>query len=259
MLRSGPYRTQLRGTSQAGRFICAAIQSFIPSKHPVRKIINLSPYGTPNRSLSKGLCISSLLNYPHGRDLGPLQSRLPERLYTPKKRIRLAPIGYRKDITRLRKAMEREPTKELLLIGRSHVRSNNYWLHNSHRLVKGKNRCTLMIHSVDAKKAKLKNGDTALVESKVGMLHIETKMKDDIMQGVISIPHGWGHSMPDTQQQIASKHAGVNLNTLSDDKFVDKLTGTAAFNGIPVSVSKVNKPNQDAEQNTSVKVSSELA
>jgi anaerobic selenocysteine-containing dehydrogenase len=258
ILRTGPYGTQLPGTSQTGRFLVDAIQGFIPSKHPIQKIIDLSPYGTPNRSLSKGLCISSLLNYPHGIDLGPLQSRLPERLYTPKKRIRLAPISYLKDMTRLRKAMLREPSKELMLIGRRHVRSNNSWLHNSHRLVKGKNRCTLMIHSEDAKKAKLKDGDTALVKSRVGMLHIETEITDNIMQGVVSIPHGWGHLMPGTQLQVASQHAGVNLNILSDDQFVDKLTGTAAFNGTPVSVSKVKKSSQNAKQKPNIQVNSEL-
>ncbi|MFT6904342.1 MAG: anaerobic selenocysteine-containing dehydrogenase [Oleiphilaceae bacterium] len=255
ILRTGPYGTQFPGTSQTGHFLVDSIQGFIPSKHPIKKVLDLSPYGTPNRSLSKGLCLNSLLNYPHGIDLGPLQSRFPERLYTPKKRIRLAPISYLKDMTRLRKAFERQPTDELLLIGRRHVRSNNSWLHNSQRLVKGKNRCTLMIHSEDAKRAKLAEGDTALVQSRVGMLHIETQITDDIMQGVISIPHGWGHSMPDTQLQVASKHPGVNLNTLSDDQFVDKLTGTAAFNGIPVSVSKV----KSSELKPGVRVSSELA
>ncbi len=255
ILRTGPYGTQLPGTSQTGRFIVDAIQGFIPSKHPIRKILDLSPYGTPNRSLSKGLCLSSLLNYPHGIDLGPLQSRLPERLYTPKKRIRLAPISYLKDMTRLRKALEREPSNNLLLIGRRHVRSNNSWLHNSYRLVKGKNRCTLMIHPEDAQKANLKDGDTALVKSRVGMLHIETQVTKEIMQGVISIPHGWGHSLPDTQLSVAEKYSGVNINILTDDAFVDRLTGTAAFNGIPVSVSKVN----NSEQKPRVRVSSELA
>ena len=259
ILRTGPYGTQLPGTSQTGRFLVDAVQGLMPSKHPIRKVLDLSPYGTPNRSLSKGLCLNSLLNYPHGIDLGPLQSRLPERLYTPKKRIRLAPISYLKDMARLRKAFERQPSNELLLIGRRHVRSNNSWLHNSHRLVKGKNRCTLMIHSEDAKRAKLANGDTALVQSRVGMLYIETQITDDIMQGVISIPHGWGHSMPGTQLQVASKQPGVNLNTLSDDQFVDRLTGTAAFNGIPVSVTKVKSPKEESAQKPRVRVRSELA
>jgi anaerobic selenocysteine-containing dehydrogenase len=258
ILRTGPYGTQLPGTSQTGRFLVDGIQGIIPSKHPIRKVIDLSPYGTPNRSLSKGLCLSSLLNYPHGIDLGPLQSRLPERLYTPKKRIRLAPINYLKDMTRLRKAFERQPTDELLLIGRRHVRSNNSWLHNSQRLVKGKNRCTLMIHPNDAKQAKLADGDTALVQSRVGMVHIETQITSDMMQGVISIPHGWGHSMPDTQLHVASNHPGVNLNILSDDQFVDRLTGTAALNGVPVSVTKVKSSSPGLGQKPRVRVSSEL-
>lgn len=258
ILRTGPYGTQLPGTSQTGRFLVDAMQGIIPSTHPIRKILDLSPYGTPNRSLSKGLCISSLLNYPHGIDLGPLQSRLPERLYTPKKRIRLAPISYLKDMTRLRKSMEDQPDNTLLLIGRRHVRSNNSWLHNSYRLVKGKKRCTLMIHSEDAKKAKLTSGDTALVESRVGMLHIETQVTDKMMPGVISIPHGWGHSMPGTQLQIASKYAGVNINVLSDDRFVDKLTGTTALNGIPVSVSKVESNHQNPDSKAKEHLSSKL-
>lgn len=259
ILRTGPYGTQFPGTSQTGRFLVDAIQGILPSKHPLKKILDLSPYGTPNRSLSKGLCLSSLLNYPHGIDLGPLQSRLPERLYTPRKRIRLAPISYLKDMARLRHAMARTSSTELLLIGRRHVRSNNSWLHNSQRLVKGKNRCTLMIHPDDAKKAKLNNGDTALIKSRVGMLHIETQITEDMMQGVISIPHGWGHSMPNTQLQIAAKYPGVNLNTLSDDQFVDKLTGTAVFNGIPVTLTKSISSAKNTEQTSRAKVSSELA
>lgn len=255
ILRTGPYGTQFPGTSQTGRFLVDSLQGFIPSKHPIRKIVDLSPYGTPNRSLSKGLCLSSLSNYPHGIDLGPLQSRLPERLYTPKKRIRLAPIGYLKDMTRLRKAFKRNPAKDLLLIGRRDVRTNNSWLHNSQRLVKGKNRCTLLIHPEDAKSAKLENGDTALVESRVGMLYIETQITHDIMQGVISIPHGWGHDLDGIQLEIASKHAGVNVNKLSDDAFVDRLTGTSALNGIPVKVCKV----KTGDEKSRVRVSAELA
>lgn len=245
ILRSGPYGTQLPGTSQTGRFLVDSLQGFLPSKHPLKKILDLSPYGTPNRSLSKGLCLSSLLNYPHGIDLGPLQSRLPERLYTPKKRIRLAPISYLRDMTRLRKVFERGPTNELRLIGRRDVRTNNSWLHNSQRLVKGKNRCTLMIHPDDAKTAKLNNGDTALVESRVGMLHIEVLISQDIMPGVISIPHGWGHKAKGMQLRVASQHPGVNINNLTDDMLVDRLTGTSALNGIPVKVCKVSsKPDK---------------
>ena len=243
ILRTGPYGTQIPGTSKMGNFLIDALQGLVESRHPLRKLLDLSPYGSPNRGLSKGLCVSSLLNYPHGIDLGSLQSCLPERLYTPKKRIKLAPATFLKDMSRLRKRAEilnsEQETDELLLIGRRHVRSNNSWLHNSHRLVKGKNRCTMMIHPEDALRANLTNGDLASVTSRVGKVEIETEVTEDIMQGVISIPHGWGHHRENTRTSIASKRPGVSINDLTDEQFVDNLTGTSVLNGVPVSVCKV--------------------
>lgn len=244
ILRTGPYGTQIPGTSQLGNLLTDALQGFVESRHPMRKLLDLSPYGSPNRGLSKGLCVSSLLNYPHGIDLGSLQSCLPERLYTPKKRIKLAPSTFVKDMSRLRKRAEainlEQDDDKLLLIGRRHVRSNNSWLHNSHRLVKGKIRCTMMIHPKDALRLSLNDGDLATVTSRVGEVDIETEITPDIMEGVISIPHGWGHGRKDTSLSIASKRPGVSVNDLTDDQFVDRLTGTSALNGVPVSVAKVS-------------------
>lgn len=270
ILRTGPYGTQLPGTSQAGRFLVDALQGFLPSKHPARKILDLSPYGTQNRTVSKGLCISSLLNYPHGIDLGPLQSRLPERLYTSKKRIRLAPNTYLKDMPRLRKradqilASRSESDSPLLLIGRRHVRSNNSWLHNSHRLVKGKNRCTLIIHPEDANHASIKDGDLVSVNSRVGHIQIEAEISEDIMQGVVSIPHGWGHKREGVNLSIASKRPGVSINDITDDRFVDKLSGTSVLNGIPVQVVKAElkqtrQSKRSKSEKSRVRVSAKLS
>ena len=263
ILRTGPYGTQIPGTSQLGNFLMDALQGVVAPKHPLRKLLDLSPYGSPNRALSKGLCVSSLLNYPHGIDLGSLQSCLPERLYTPKKRIKLAPSTFMKDMNRLRKRAEvlntEKNTNELLLIGRRHVRSNNSWLHNSHRLVKGKNRCTMMIHPDDAARLSLTNGETAFVTSRVGQVEIETEITQDIMAGVISIPHGWGHSIKDTKLSIASKRPGVSINDLTDDQFVDRLTGTSALNGVPVSVSKVAPKGREANAHQSTNTKSAQA
>jgi len=243
ILRTGPYGTQIPGTSQLGVLLTDILQGIVEPRHPLRKFLDLSPYGSPNRGLSKGLCVSSLQNYPHGIDLGSLQSCLPDRLYTPKKRIKLAPSTFLKDMSRLRKRAEELNSEknqdELLLIGRRHVRSNNSWLHNSHRLVKGKSRCTMMIHPEDAARLDLNNGDMAKVTSRVGKVEIETEITKDIMEGVISIPHGWGHNRKNTLLSIASKRPGVSVNDLTDDQFVDKLTGTSALNGVPVSVSRV--------------------
>jgi anaerobic selenocysteine-containing dehydrogenase len=239
MLRVGPYGTQVPGTSSLGAMIVDAAQDLVSEAHPIRKLLDLGPYGASNRSLSKGLCVSSLMNYAHGIDLGSLQPCLPGRLYTSGKRINLAPPLYLKDLSRLRKRLAgADDDGKLLLIGRRHVRSNNSWLHNSERLIKGPHRCTMMIHPDDAKRLHLEQGDLATVTSRVGSIDIETELFDGMMPGVISIPHGWGHHRPGTRQSNASKRPGVSINDLSDDRLVDRLSGTSALNGVPVSVCK---------------------
>lgn len=245
LLRVGPYGTHIPGTSQLGSMLIDAAQDLLGPDHPIRKLIDIGPYGLPNRSLSKGLCVGSLMNYPHGIDLGSLQSSLPERLFTRNKHIKLAPAAYMQDLPRLRKRaveLANAGQEGLLLIGRRHVRSNNSWLHNSYRLVKGKSRCTMMIHPDNAKQLKLGDGDLVDVTSDVGSIQIETEITSEIMPGVISIPHGWGHSRAGTQLTTASKRPGVSVNDLTDDHLVDRLSGTAVFNGIPVTVAKVGAP-----------------
>lgn len=249
LLRVGPYGTQIPGTSSAGAFIIDTIQDLFAPSHPLRKALDNGPYGPQNRGLSKGLCVASLKNYPHGVDLGSLQSSLPERLFTPKKKIRLVPKSYSADVPRLRKHLAVlqgvDHSKCMLLIGRRDVRSNNSWMHNSQRLVKGKNRCTAQLNEQDAKRRKIKTGDMLKVSTDFGAVTLECEVTSDIMSGVISIPHGWGHDHEGTQLSVASKRAGVNVNSLLSDQFVDKLTGTSALNGMPVRV-EVVKDNKTA-------------
>jgi anaerobic selenocysteine-containing dehydrogenase len=72
----------------------------------------------------------------------------------------------------------------------------------------------------------------------VGSIRIPVAFSDEMMPGVISIPHGWGHQMDGVELSVASEHAGVNTNILTDDYFLDSVSGNAALNGIPVSLSK---------------------
>ena len=240
LLRIGPYGTQIPGTTQIGAFFIDAIQDLFGPNHLVRKLMDMGPYGAPNRSLSKGLCTSSLINYPHGVDLGSLQSALPDRLYTRNKRIKLAPASYIQDMSRLRKRAEQfdeflEP-EQLLMIGRRDVRSNNSWMHNSQRLVKGKQRCTALLHPDDAEARGIVEGGDIIVTSRVGSLTIPVSLSQEMMPGVISVPHGWGHDVEGIQLAVASKRPGVNVNAITDDGLVDRLGGTSALNGVPVSV-----------------------
>jgi anaerobic selenocysteine-containing dehydrogenase len=189
------------------------------------------PQGVPRG----GLTLKHLKAHPHGVDLGPLQPRLPERLYTDDKRIRLVDPIYAADLARLRASRDAD-TDGLVLIGRRHLRSNNSWMHNSPRLVKGPARCTLMIHPDDAAARGLTDGEEAVVASRSGEITVPVEITDTVMPGVVSVPHGWGHDRDGVGWSTARAHAGVSVNDVTDDAFLDELTGTSALNGVTVEV-----------------------
>ena len=111
-------------------------------------------------------------------------------------------------------------------------------MHNSYRLVKGKKRCLALIHPEDAESRQLRDGDMAMVKSRVGTIRIPVAVSDQMMPGVISIPHGWGHEGDGVALRIAQQHAGVNTNILTDEQFLDTVSGNAALNGVAVSLTK---------------------
>jgi anaerobic selenocysteine-containing dehydrogenase len=124
----------------------------------------------------------------------------------------------------------------LLLIGRRRLRSNNSWMHNSERLVKGKPQCTMLMHPEDAAERGLEQGQRAVVKSRTGSIEIPIEISDEMMPGVVSLPHGWGHDRQGIQLSVAQQNAGASINDLTDNLAVDGLCGTAAFNGTPVTV-----------------------
>ena len=154
--------------------------------------------------------------------------------------IQLAPAFFINDLPRLRKAMQDdEGIKAELpfdMISRRLVRNHNTWTHNSHRLVKGKNPVTLQLHSEDATKLGVELGQTVTVRSATGKVEIPVEVNNDILPGVVSIPQGWGHNHKNTAMSVAAKQPGISINSLTDEKRVDLLTGNAAFNGTPVSI-----------------------
>jgi anaerobic selenocysteine-containing dehydrogenase len=165
---------------------------------------------------------------------------LPERLCTADKRIDCLPSGLLPEFERaLRSAADSAEAYPLLLIGRRHLRSNNSWMHNSHRLVKGKPRCHLLMHSKDAQKLALADGERVAVNSAAGRLETELALTDDIMPGVVSLPHGWGHNRAGVQLKVAAQHAGVSINDVTDRQRLDVVSGNAVLSGVPVSVSKI--------------------
>ncbi|MEU4648573.1 molybdopterin-dependent oxidoreductase [Nocardia fluminea] len=193
-------------------------------------MLKLGPYGAWNGG---DLSLKTLLDNPHGIDLGPLRPRLPGVLRTASKMVELAPPQLLADVARLRTGLA-STAPAMVLIGRRQLRSNNSWMHNIAGLVGGSNRCTLQVHPDDASQLGL--GEQAEITSAAGSLTVQVELTPTIMRGVVSLPHGWGHGTS-TTQSVALAHAGVNANVLTDDSVVDVVSGTAVFNGVPVTVS----------------------
>ena len=193
-------------------------------------------------STTHGLTLKKLKANPHGIDLGPLQPSLPFALFHENKKINLDFDYFMADIDRVNAHFfdKQSHAQPLVLIGRRHIKTNNSWLHNSPRMVKGNNRCTMQLHPDDGAKYGIENGDEVKVKSRVGELTIEAEITDAIMPGVVSIPHGWGHNKKGIKLSVASQHPGVNTNILTDHMQVDELSGNAVLNGVPVELEKVS-------------------
>jgi len=205
--------------------------------------LRAGPYGLRQRGLRKGLSLSALRKEPHGVDLGPMKPCLPARLRNRERRVHLAPAPFVEDVKRLREAFPEGAASigegELLLIGRRTLRDNNSWMHNVPVLMKGKPRCTLMMHPEDARAHGLAEGDEAVVTSRVGQVSVPVNVTDEVMRGVVSLPHGYGHGRGGVRLSVATAHAGASLNDLTDEQRVDALCGNAAFSGVPVRVARV--------------------
>jgi anaerobic selenocysteine-containing dehydrogenase len=186
------------------------------------------------------LSLRKLEQAPHGLDLGPLEPRFPAALHTRGKRIALAPQRFLDDVPRLeaRLAAGAPADGGLLLIGRRQLRSNNSWMHNSLRLVKGRDACVLLVHPDDAAARGVRDGDRVTVTSRVGAVEVPAHVTSDVAPGVVSLPHGWGHARRGAALSVAASHAGASLNDLTDEQVVDALSGNAAFSGVPVTVAR---------------------
>ncbi|MEN3282361.1 MAG: hypothetical protein V7607_3501, partial [Solirubrobacteraceae bacterium] len=193
------------------------------------RILDLNLRGGPYR-----VTLAELEAAPHGIDFGPLEPRVPEVLRTPGGMIELAPEAVVGDIARLHAALAEPVNGTMTLVGRRELRSNNSWMHNLPTLVRGKERCTALVHPDDAARLGLVDGEEALVRSRAGEIVVPVEVTDDVMPGVVSIPHGWGHDLPGVSLSVAGEHAGTNSNVLADELVVEPLSGTAVLNGIPV-------------------------
>ncbi len=199
------------------------------------------PYGEGFGTRPDGLTLAKVMaaNASGGIDLGELQPRIPEMLRTPSGKIELAPPSLLADMLRAVADLAR-PAPELVIIGRRDVRSNNSWMHNLPVLAKGPMRCTALVHPGDAARLGLQDGSLAEISSQATQgprsVQAQVQISAEMMPGVVSLPHGWGHDQPGTRLQLAAQRPGANLNALLDDQWRDPLSGNAVLGGMAITL-----------------------
>ncbi|MBA6117693.1 molybdopterin oxidoreductase family protein [Pseudomonas putida] len=206
-----------------------------PTVAPAQMIDAALRKGRYGDASSWQLSLDTLDTHPHGLDLGPLRANLSARLATVSKAVEVAPQIILDDLRRLAAQAPAAPG-ELLLIGRRHVRSNNSWMHNFHRLIKGKARHQLLMHPQDMRQRLLEDGQQVRIRSRTGTLEVEVQASEEMMPGVVSLPHGFGHGRQGVHLQVAQAQPGVSANDLTDERLRDAVSGNAALNGVPVHV-----------------------
>lgn len=196
--------------------------------------LRAGPYGN-------ALSVEALRAAPHGTDLGPLAPSLLDRLETPDRKIHCAPGPFVADLARVeRELVSRTPRPgALLLVGRRHLRSNNSWMHNSHRLVKGPRRDQLWIHPEDAARHSIADGEEVALASRVGEICVTAKVTDRVMPGALCLPHGFGQRREGVRLAVATALQGASYNDVADEEAFDPLSGNAAVNALPVTVRRI--------------------
>jgi anaerobic selenocysteine-containing dehydrogenase len=201
-------------------------------------LLRSGPFGDGFGRYPEGVTLDSLKRAASGIHVGTNEGgQLRSRIGTPSGTIDLTPHVITNDIQRLREEiLTVDPAFPYLAIGRRDIRSNNSWMHNLRVLVKGPNRCVMLVHPDDAEALTLVTGDQARVISKTGELVIPVRIDDSIAPGVVSIPHGWGHRDTGSRLEIARSLIDANFNMLTSSDEYDIPSGNSILNGIKVSI-----------------------
>jgi anaerobic selenocysteine-containing dehydrogenase len=225
----------------AGPHADAIIAGLAGLSGPERQIdfaLRTGPYGDMFGQKPDGLNLAKVKAAVGGIDLGALQPRIPEVLRTASGKIELAPAMLIDDLVRPAADLKRA-TPDLVVIGRRQVRSGNSWMHNLPILAKGPYRCTALVHADDAQRLGLSDGAMARIANGPRSIDVQVEISDEMMPGVVSVPHGWGHAMPDTKMSVAAERPGANLNALLDEGLRDPLSGNSVLSGLPIEMRSI--------------------
>ncbi len=227
-------------TASSGALTADLVSSGLGDRTGPERLVDLQirtgPHGDLFGIRPDGLTLAALEAAPHGIDLGPLEPRMPDVLATPSGRPEYDHPDLIGDLGRLAEFARRPRSDSLQLVNRRTLRSNNSWMHNLEILVKGKPRCTVQIHPADAADRGVQDGAPVRIISRSGEIELPAAITEDVMPGVVSVPHGWGHDHTGSQLHVAERHAGANVNVLTPGDVLDPLSGTSQLVGIDVSI-----------------------
>jgi len=218
-------------------------------------LLRIGPHGDRYLPWSRGINLKKVQASPYGVDLGPARPGYQHRLHHKDRKVHLVAEPMMRALSQLERDIDEHLTindaatnhLNLLLIGRRELRTNNSWMHNVPALVSGRNRCVLYVHPQDAQRAGLRDSEPAVVESRVHSGVVPVRVTDEVMPGVVSLPHGWGHAASAEWQSVAGTHAGVSANDFTDDQRVESVVGQSILNGVPVRLRRVeSQPSERA-------------
>ena len=217
--------------------VIAATAAYKGPQRGLEVALRTGPYGDGFGTRPEGLTLAKVMasNATGGIDLGELQPRVPEMLRTPSGKIELAPPSLLADLARPLADLSR-PAPDLVIIGRRDVRTNNSWMHNLPILAKGPFRCTALVHPADATRLGLQDGAQARIANGALSVQAQVQISSEMMPGVVSLPHGWGHNLPGAQLHLAAERPGANLNALLNDQLRDPLSGNAVLGGVAITM-----------------------
>jgi anaerobic selenocysteine-containing dehydrogenase len=211
-------------------------------------MIRTGPMGDKYLPWSNGWNVERLREHPHGVKLGEIRTGiLREKLMTADKRVHLRSDDIGREAERL--LAEALPTTSdfpFQLIGRRDLRSNNSWLRNLPKLMRGDRDRRLRLHPDDAGRIGLVDGEVVRVRSRVGAVDAEVRITDEIMPGIVSLPHGWSDGVETHRRVVAELGRGPNCNELIDHREIEPLAGMAWLNGFPVAVEKITAASRAA-------------
>ncbi|MFX0133872.1 MAG: molybdopterin-dependent oxidoreductase [Candidatus Hodarchaeota archaeon] len=160
---------------------------------------------------------------------------LPDKLQTTDKLIDLVPKEYFSEFEKLRKWKEPYDNEfPYYLISGREIETINSWLH----VKEDTNYC--YINPEDARSLGVENYQTIRVKSRISSIDIPIKITDELMKGVIWIPHGWGRTIKNPPEIAKEKH-GYNVNIITDDnwKNLETFAGMVLLDGVKVRLEKI--------------------